>query len=186
MGGMNQEEKEDMARYILDVNQQWGTTVILIEHDMAVVMDISDHVTVLDRGRKIAEGSPGRGAAQPGGDPRLSRRRPENAREAADMTTAHDLAALVASAMPSDGGAAGAARKGPRHLADLQLGAVLRGGARFCAGAGRAWLPPRRQAVGDRRQPPAPLLGAARRASLGGIAVPVYQDSIASRARAMC
>jgi branched-chain amino acid transport system ATP-binding protein len=58
MGGMNQEEKEDMARYIIDVNEQWGTTVILIEHDMAVVMDISDRVTVLDRGRKIAEGSP--------------------------------------------------------------------------------------------------------------------------------
>jgi branched-chain amino acid transport system ATP-binding protein len=58
MGGMNQEEKEDMARFILDVNQQWGTTIILIEHDMAVVMDISDMVAVLDRGRKIAEGSP--------------------------------------------------------------------------------------------------------------------------------
>ena len=58
MGGMNQEEKEDMARFILDVNQQWGTTIILIEHDMAVVMDISDRVAVLDRGRKIAEGSP--------------------------------------------------------------------------------------------------------------------------------
>jgi branched-chain amino acid transport system ATP-binding protein len=58
MGGMNQEEKEDMARYILEVNQQWGTTIILIEHDMAVVMDISEHVAVLDRGRKIAEGSP--------------------------------------------------------------------------------------------------------------------------------
>ena len=58
MGGMNQEEKEDMARYIIDVNEQWGTTVILIEHDMAVVMDISDRVAVLDRGRKIAEGTP--------------------------------------------------------------------------------------------------------------------------------
>jgi branched-chain amino acid transport system ATP-binding protein len=58
MGGMNQEEKEDMARYIIEVNRQWGTTVILIEHDMAVVMDISEHVAVLDRGRKIAEGSP--------------------------------------------------------------------------------------------------------------------------------
>ncbi len=58
MGGMNQEEKEDMARFILDVNREWGTTTILIEHDMAVVMDISDRVAVLDRGRKIAEGSP--------------------------------------------------------------------------------------------------------------------------------
>ncbi|HEX3954714.1 MAG TPA: ABC transporter ATP-binding protein [Stellaceae bacterium] len=58
MGGMNQEEKEDMARYIIDVNEQWGTTVILIEHDMAVVMDISDRVAVLNRGRKIAEGTP--------------------------------------------------------------------------------------------------------------------------------
>src|SRR5215469_3509513 len=58
MGGMNQEEKEDMARFILDVNQQWGRTIILIEHDMAVVMDISERVAVLDRGRKIAEGSP--------------------------------------------------------------------------------------------------------------------------------
>ena len=58
MGGMNQPEKEDMARFILEVNRQWGTTIILIEHDMAVVMDISDRVCVLDRGRKIAEGTP--------------------------------------------------------------------------------------------------------------------------------
>src|SRR6476619_3442356 len=58
MGGMNQDEKEDMARYILDVNQERGITVVLIEHDMGVVMDISDHVVVLERGRKIAEGAP--------------------------------------------------------------------------------------------------------------------------------
>ena len=58
MAGMNQEEKEDMARFILDVNEEWGTTVILIEHDMGVVMDISDRVAVLDMGRSIAEGTP--------------------------------------------------------------------------------------------------------------------------------
>jgi branched-chain amino acid transport system ATP-binding protein len=57
-GGMNVEEKEDMARFILDVNEEWGTTVILIEHDMGVVMDISQRVVVLDLGRKIAEGTP--------------------------------------------------------------------------------------------------------------------------------
>jgi branched-chain amino acid transport system ATP-binding protein len=58
MGGMNQDEKEDMARYILDVNQERGMTVVLIEHDMGVVMDISDYVVVLDRGRRIAGGTP--------------------------------------------------------------------------------------------------------------------------------
>ena len=58
MGGMNQDEKEDMARYILDVNQERGITVVLIEHDMGVVMDISDQVVVLDRGRRIAAGTP--------------------------------------------------------------------------------------------------------------------------------
>jgi branched-chain amino acid transport system ATP-binding protein len=58
MGGMNQEEKEDMARYVLDVNQHWGTTIILIEHDMTVAMDVSQRVNVFDRGRKIAEGTP--------------------------------------------------------------------------------------------------------------------------------
>ena len=58
MAGMNHEEKEDMCRFILDVNDEFGTTIVLIEHDMSVVMDISDRVVVLDYGRKIAEGSP--------------------------------------------------------------------------------------------------------------------------------
>jgi branched-chain amino acid transport system ATP-binding protein len=58
MAGMNVEEKQDMARFILDVNEQWGTTIILIEHDMGVVMDISSHVVVLDHGVKIADGTP--------------------------------------------------------------------------------------------------------------------------------
>src|SRR4029453_8587299 len=67
MGGMNQDEKEDMARYVLDVNQERGVTVVLIEHDMGVVMDISHHVAVLDRGRKIAEGSPAAVQRDPAG-----------------------------------------------------------------------------------------------------------------------
>src|SRR4051812_25062273 len=58
MAGMNLEEKEDMSRYILDVNQQFGTTIALIEHDMGVVMDLSDRVVVLEYGRKIADGRP--------------------------------------------------------------------------------------------------------------------------------
>ena len=58
MAGMNLEEKQDMCRFILDVNDEFGTTIVLIEHDMSVVMDISDRVIVLDYGRKIAEGSP--------------------------------------------------------------------------------------------------------------------------------
>ncbi len=58
MGGMNQDEKEDMARFILDVNQERNVTIVLIEHDMGVVMDISDHVVVLHGGRKIAAGAP--------------------------------------------------------------------------------------------------------------------------------
>jgi branched-chain amino acid transport system ATP-binding protein len=65
MAGMNAEEKEDMARYILDVNELAGVTVVLIEHDMSVVMDISHTVTVLDFGVVIAKGSPGEVAAEP-------------------------------------------------------------------------------------------------------------------------
>jgi branched-chain amino acid transport system ATP-binding protein len=58
MAGMNLEEKEDMARFIIDINEEWGVTILLIEHDLGVVMDISHRVSVLDFGVKIAEGTP--------------------------------------------------------------------------------------------------------------------------------
>ena len=58
MAGMNLEEKEDMCRFVLDVNNQFGTTIALIEHDMGVVMDLSDRVVVLEYGQKIADGTP--------------------------------------------------------------------------------------------------------------------------------
>jgi branched-chain amino acid transport system ATP-binding protein len=65
MAGMNVEEKQDMCRFILDVNDQFGTTIVLIEHDMGVVMDISDRVVVLDYGKKIGDGTPDEVRANP-------------------------------------------------------------------------------------------------------------------------
>ena len=65
MAGMNVEEKQDMSRFILDVNDEFGTTIVLIEHDMGVVMDISDRVVVLDYGRKIGDGAPQEVRANP-------------------------------------------------------------------------------------------------------------------------
>ena len=65
MAGMNIEEKQDMSRFILDVNEEFGTTIVLIEHDMGVVMDLSDRVVVLDYGKKIGDGSPDEVRANP-------------------------------------------------------------------------------------------------------------------------
>ena len=65
MAGMNVEEKQDMCRFILDVNDEFGTTIVLIEHDMGVVMDISDRVVVLDYGKKIGDGTPDEVMANP-------------------------------------------------------------------------------------------------------------------------
>ena len=65
MAGMNLEEKEDMCRFVLDVNEEFGTTIALIEHDMSVVMDISDRVVVLDYGKLLADGTPEQVRADP-------------------------------------------------------------------------------------------------------------------------
>jgi branched-chain amino acid transport system ATP-binding protein len=65
MAGMNLEEKQDMCRFVLDINDEFGTTVVLIEHDMGVVMDISDRVVVLDYGKKIGDGTPAEVRANP-------------------------------------------------------------------------------------------------------------------------
>ena len=65
MAGMNVEEKQDMCRFVLDINDEFGTTVVLIEHDMGVVMDISDRVVVLDYGKKIGDGTPDAVRASP-------------------------------------------------------------------------------------------------------------------------
>ncbi len=65
VAGMNREEKEDMARYILDVREEWGVTVLLIEHDMGMVMDLSDQIHVLNFGQKLSSGTPDQVRADP-------------------------------------------------------------------------------------------------------------------------
>ena len=65
VSGMNQEEREDIARFILDLKDEFGVTVLMVEHDMGIVMDISDRVCVMNHGEKIAEGTPAEVAADP-------------------------------------------------------------------------------------------------------------------------
>ncbi len=65
VSGMNQEEREDIARFVLDLKEELGMTVLMVEHDMGIVMDISDHVCVINQGRKIAEGTPAEVSADP-------------------------------------------------------------------------------------------------------------------------
>ena len=118
MGGMNQEEKEDMARYVIDVNEQWGTTIILIEHDMAVVMDISDPGHRARPRPQDRRGHSCRGAARPGGDPRLSRR-PSRAGVGGGMSIDVTLPQLLRRNAERTPDRPALAREGPRHLAAL-------------------------------------------------------------------
>ena len=159
-----------MARYILDVNQEWGTTIILIEHDMGVVMDISDRVAVLDRGRKIAEGTPGRGAAQSGGDRGLSRR-PAKGADAHERSSTEPPPTLPQLLQRN---AAAASPTGRRCARRTAASGRPTPGAQYCdevrdfaLGLAALGLQARRQAVGDRRQPAAALFGAARGAEPG-------------------
>ena len=174
MGGMNQGEKEDMARFILEVNAQWGTTIILIEHDMAVVMDISDRVTVLDRGTQDRRGHAGGRAAQSRCDPRLSRqRRPAGG----GMKAATDPATAAAPQRREVRHPSRSAREARRHLAGAELVGLCRAGVAFRRRTCRARIRSRRQAGGDRRQPAAPLCRDAGRAVAGRCGVPLWPDA---------
>ncbi len=158
-----------MARFILDVNEEWGTTIILIEHDMGVVMDISDRVAVLDMGQKIAEGTPDEVRANPAvikaylGETK-TQRGPQwlNVEQGSP-----DASPAARPQRPRVRPARGHAREGSRHLAGVDVARVPRSRARPRARAGRAGLQARRQALGHRRQPPAALRRADGRAVPG-------------------
>ena len=181
MGGMNQDEKEDIARYILDVNEERGITIVLIEHDMGVVMDISDHVVVLDRGRKIAEGAPGDVQNNPAVIAAyLGTSKSGAAVKLAEQPATDTLPKLLRRNMQTFGGQVGMREKDRgiwqsyswrqcyEHVREFALGLAAAG---FKRGD-------KLSVLGDNR----PRLYWAQLAAqaLGGMAVPLYQDSIAS------
>ena len=182
MGGMNHEEKEDMARFILDVNEEWGTTIILIEHDMGVVMDISDRVAVLDMGQKIAEGTPDEVKANPrvikaylgetkarAGEPPVAE--PDDAPEAAPAQRAR-LRATVRPCARRTGGSGRRTRGASTTTTCATSPSGWRRSASSGATSSRSSATTGRGSTGPRSP----------RRRLGGVSVPVYQDSIAQGA----
>ena len=153
VSGMNQEEREDIARFILDLKEELGMTMLMVEHDMGIVMDISDHVCVMNEGRKIAEGTPAQVAAERGGRRRLSRRQsgPPHERRA-QAPFAHDHAAGAEISRRNAGRTPGAAREGFRRVAAHELARVLRESAAF-------------RASGSMRSASAPAIGWRSRAT---------------------
>ena len=169
-----------MARFILDVNEEWGVTVILIEHDMGVVMDISDRVAVLDMGQKIADGTPDEVRANPRvikaylGEteetttdvrrfPWLRARSPDccSATRATSTTGRRSARRIAASGRPGRG-ASTTTRSATSRSAWPRSASSAANGSRSSATTGRGSTGP--------RSPPS---------ALGGVPVPVYQDSIA-------
>src|SRR5713226_5526357 len=176
MGGMNQDEKEDMARYVLDVNQERGVTVVLIEHDMGVVMDISDQVVVLDRGRRIAAGTP----EEVQRNPAVIEAYLGTGKSLVDHAKTSTLPKLLQRNAEEDPKGAGIREK-TRGVWQTYSWSAYRDNVRDFA-LGLAALGFKRgdklSVVGDNR--PQLYFAQLSAQALGGESVPVYQDSIAA------
>ena len=169
-----------MARFILDVNEEWGTTIILIEHDMGVVMDISDRVAVLDMGIKIAEGTPDEVRANPAGDQGLPGRRQGRADREGDVAETMTLPRYLLRNARQHADRPGHPREGSRASGRPTRGAST---TTTCATSRSAWPRSASSAATSCRSSATTARACTGRRwprmCLGGVSVPVYQDSIA-------